>query len=264
MTWYWISGVTLVLAALLALNLIDSHRPAAPCARIHDSEVAARVLGIDVARYKLIAFVLSAIYAAIAGAYLALFDGLVTPATAGFLRSIEFVTMAVLGGLGSILGSIVGAALLTVLAASADGVPRLRAYRARPDHDRVHDFSARRHRAEPCQPVPAGAVMSVLAAENLGIDFGGVKAVDGVSFSVDAGRDIRHHRPEWRRQDHAVQPDLRAVCADARQCAAERKGGHQSAGACAGAAGLVAHVSESADLLSHDRARECHGRLPSA
>jgi branched-chain amino acid transport system permease protein len=73
------------------------------------------VLGIDVARYKLIAFVLSAVYAAIAGAYLALFDGLVTPGTAGFLRSIEFVVMAVLGGLGSILGSIVGAALLTIL-----------------------------------------------------------------------------------------------------------------------------------------------------
>jgi branched-chain amino acid transport system permease protein len=112
--WYWISGVTLVLAALLAANLIDSPTGRALRA-IHDSEVAAQVLGIDVARYKLIAFVLSAIYAAIAGAYLALFDGLVTPATAGFLRSIEFVTMAVLGGLGSIFGSIVGAALLTVL-----------------------------------------------------------------------------------------------------------------------------------------------------
>ena len=82
---------------------------------IHDSEVASKVLGIDVARYKLLAFVLSAIYAALAGAYLALFDGLVTPATAGFLRSIEFVTMAVLGGLGSIVGSIVGAAILVVL-----------------------------------------------------------------------------------------------------------------------------------------------------
>ena len=58
---------------------------------------------------------MSAIYAALAGAYLALFDGLVTPGTAGFLRSIEFVTMAVLGGLGSILGSVVGAALLTIL-----------------------------------------------------------------------------------------------------------------------------------------------------
>jgi branched-chain amino acid transport system permease protein len=113
-TWYWISGVTLVIAALIAVNLIASPTGRALRA-IHDSEVASKVLGIDVARYKLLAFVLSAIYAALAGAYLALFDGLVTPATAGFLRSIEFVTMAVLGGLGSILGSIVGAAILTVL-----------------------------------------------------------------------------------------------------------------------------------------------------
>jgi branched-chain amino acid transport system permease protein len=114
LTWYWISGGTLVIAALLAINLIDSPTGRAFRA-IHDSEVAASVLGVDVARYKSIAFVLSAIYAAVAGAYLALFDGLVTPAAAGFLRSIEFVSMAVLGGLGSILGSIVGAALLVVL-----------------------------------------------------------------------------------------------------------------------------------------------------
>lgn len=113
-TWYWISGLTLVVGALVAINLVSSPTGRALRA-IHDSEVASRVLGIDVARYKLTAFVLSAIYAAIAGGYLALFDGLVTPATAGFLRSIEFVTMAVLGGLGSILGSIVGAAILTVL-----------------------------------------------------------------------------------------------------------------------------------------------------
>jgi branched-chain amino acid transport system permease protein len=113
-TWYWISGVTLALGALLAANLINSPTGRAFRA-IHDSEVAAAVLGIDVARYKLIVFVLSAVYAAVAGAYLALFDGLVTPATAGFLRSIEFVTMAVLGGLGSVLGSVVGAAVLTVL-----------------------------------------------------------------------------------------------------------------------------------------------------
>lgn len=114
LTWYWISGATLVLGAALAINLIDSPTGRAFRA-VHDSETASRVLGIDVARYKLIAFVLSAVYAAVAGAYLALFDGLVTPATAGFLRSIEFVTMAVLGGLGSILGSIVGAAVLVVL-----------------------------------------------------------------------------------------------------------------------------------------------------
>ena len=103
-----------MLGALIAVNLIESPTGRAFRA-IHDSEIAASVLGIDVARYKLIAFVLSAIYAAVAGAYLALFDGLVTPATAGFLRSIEFVTMAVLGGLGSILGSVVGAAMLVLL-----------------------------------------------------------------------------------------------------------------------------------------------------
>jgi branched-chain amino acid transport system permease protein len=112
--WYWISGVTLVIGAWIAVNLIGSPTGRALRA-IHDSETAARVLGVDVARYKLTAFVISAVYAAVAGGYLALYDGLVTPLTAGFLRSIEFVTMAVLGGLGSILGGIVGAAVLVLL-----------------------------------------------------------------------------------------------------------------------------------------------------
>jgi branched-chain amino acid transport system permease protein len=112
--WYWISGISLVAGALIAVNLIESPTGRAFRA-IHDSETAARTLGIDVARYKLIVFVLSGVYAAIAGSYLALFDALVTPATAGFLRSIEFVTMAVLGGLGSILGGVVGAAALVLL-----------------------------------------------------------------------------------------------------------------------------------------------------
>lgn len=113
-TWYWISAASLVLAACLALNLVDSPTGRAFRA-IHDSEIAARVLGIDVARYKLLVFVLSAIYAAVAGSYLSLFDGFVTPDAASFLRSIEFVVMAVLGGLGSVFGSVIGAALLVVL-----------------------------------------------------------------------------------------------------------------------------------------------------
>jgi branched-chain amino acid transport system permease protein len=112
--WYWISGLTLAVGALLAINLINSPTGRAFRA-IHDSEVAATVLGVDITRYKLIVFVLSAVYAAVAGAYLALFDSQVTPAVSGFLRSIEFVTMAVLGGLGSILGSVVGAAVIVAL-----------------------------------------------------------------------------------------------------------------------------------------------------
>ncbi|GGC86974.1 branched-chain amino acid ABC transporter permease [Chelatococcus reniformis] len=112
--WYWVAGITLIVAMLGAANLLSSPTGRALRA-IHDSEVAAGVLGIDVARYKLLVFVISAIYAATAGAFLALFDGHVTPVTGGILRSIEFVAMAVLGGLGSILGSVLGAAVLVVL-----------------------------------------------------------------------------------------------------------------------------------------------------
>ena len=112
--WYWIAGATFVGGFLFALNLMDSPTGRALQA-IHDSEIAARVLGIDVARKKLTVFIVSAVYASLAGSYLALFNGLVTPDLAGFLGSIELVAMVVLGGMGSIFGSLVGATVLVVL-----------------------------------------------------------------------------------------------------------------------------------------------------
>ena len=112
--WYWIAGATFVGGFLLALNLMESPTGRALQA-IHDSEIAARVLGIDVARKKLTIFIISAMYASVAGSFLALFNGLVTPDVAGFLGSIELVAMVVLGGMGSIFGSLVGAAVLVVL-----------------------------------------------------------------------------------------------------------------------------------------------------
>jgi branched-chain amino acid transport system permease protein len=113
-TWYWIAGAAMVLGALLAVNLVNSPTGRALRA-IHDSEVAAKVVGVDVARAKLVVFVISAIYAAIAGALLAWLSAFVNPDIAGFLHSIELVTMVVLGGMGSIVGSVVGAAVLTLL-----------------------------------------------------------------------------------------------------------------------------------------------------
>jgi branched-chain amino acid transport system permease protein len=112
--WYWIAGATFVVGFLLALNLMQSPTGRALQA-IHDSETAARVLGIDVARKKLTVFIISAMYASVAGSFLALFNGLITPDVAGFLGSIELVAMVVLGGMGSIFGSLVGAAVLVVL-----------------------------------------------------------------------------------------------------------------------------------------------------
>jgi len=113
-TWYWVAAATFCIGAALALNLVDSPSGRALQA-IHDSETAARALGVDVARSKLAIFVISAVYASVAGSYLALLNGHVTPDLAGFLRSIELVAMVVLGGMGSIFGSLVGAAVLIVL-----------------------------------------------------------------------------------------------------------------------------------------------------
>lgn len=112
--WYWISGITLLIGIAIAQNLLNSPTGRALRA-LHDSEIAARVAGVDVARMKLTVFAISAVYASIAGSYLALFDGHITPNAAGFLHSVELVTMVVLGGMGSLFGSVVGAAVLIVL-----------------------------------------------------------------------------------------------------------------------------------------------------
>ena len=93
--WYWLSAATFLVAAILATNLVDS--PSGRALRaIHDSELAAAVLGVDVGRAKLAVFAVSAIYASVAGSYLALFNGHVTPDIAGFLHSIELAAMVVL------------------------------------------------------------------------------------------------------------------------------------------------------------------------
>ncbi|MGN7868464.1 branched-chain amino acid ABC transporter permease [Paracoccus sp. 22332] len=112
--WYFLCGIVLILGAWLALNLFNSPTGRALRA-LHGSEVAARTVGVDVARLKLQAFVISAVYASVSGSLLALQNKFITPDVAGFMHSIEMVTMAVLGGVGSVLGAIFGAAVLTLL-----------------------------------------------------------------------------------------------------------------------------------------------------
>ncbi len=112
--WYFFCGLCLIAGAWLALNLYNSPTGRALRA-LHGSEVAARTVGVDVARMKLQAFVISAVYASVSGSLLALQNKFITPDVAGFMHSIEMVTMAVLGGVGSVLGAIFGAGALTLL-----------------------------------------------------------------------------------------------------------------------------------------------------
>jgi branched-chain amino acid transport system permease protein len=112
--WYTVAAVMLLLMTWLALNLIDSPVGRALQA-IHGSEIAARVAGVDTTRFKVRVFVLSAVVASIAGSVSAHYIGFITPGMAGFFHSIELVTMVVVGGMASVFGSIIGAALLTIL-----------------------------------------------------------------------------------------------------------------------------------------------------
>jgi branched-chain amino acid transport system permease protein len=69
--------------------------------------------GVDVVRYKVAIFVLSAVFASLMGSVTAHYVGFVTPNLADFFHSIELVTMVVIGGMASVYGSLVGAVLLT-------------------------------------------------------------------------------------------------------------------------------------------------------
>jgi branched-chain amino acid transport system permease protein len=112
--WYWIVAMLLSVSVWASLNLIDSPFGRALRA-LHGSEVASKVVGVDVVRYKVAIFVLSAVFASIMGSVTAHYVGFVTPNLADFFHSIELVTMVVIGGMASVYGSVVGAVLLTAL-----------------------------------------------------------------------------------------------------------------------------------------------------
>ena len=112
--WYWVVGGCLLMAVWVAQNLVAS--PIGRALRaLHTSEIAAEVAGIDSSRQKLMVFVVSTVFAAVAGGLTAYYSGFITPAKASFLHSIELVTMVVFGGMASTLGAVVGALVLTVL-----------------------------------------------------------------------------------------------------------------------------------------------------
>lgn len=112
--WYAATGITLLIGAWLAQNI--RHSPTGRALRaVHGSEIAANTVGVDIASAKLRAFVISALYASVAGSLLALQNRFITPDIASFMHSIEMVTMAVLGGVGSVAGAVVGAGILTLL-----------------------------------------------------------------------------------------------------------------------------------------------------
>ena len=111
----FLAGFLLVIFTLVVvLNLINSRSGRAIMA-IRDNRIAAESMGINVTKYKMMAFVLSAVLAGMAGALYGLNMNTLVPAKFKFDQSINVLVFVVLGGIGNILGSVISATLLTVL-----------------------------------------------------------------------------------------------------------------------------------------------------
>ena len=82
---------------------------------VRDDEIAAEAMGINTTKYKVLAFVLAAFFAGIAGGLYAHFKQFIHPEGFNFLRSVDIVVMVILGGMGNTAGVVVAATLLTIL-----------------------------------------------------------------------------------------------------------------------------------------------------
>ncbi|MCL6522856.1 MAG: branched-chain amino acid ABC transporter permease [Firmicutes bacterium] len=123
-TWPWLFAMTL-LTVLLVKNLVNSSRGLALKA-VREDEIAAEDSGVDTTRTKVLAFVIGAVFAGIGGALYAHYFFVIQPTTFSFLKSFEILVYVVLGGLGSVTGSVVSAAALTLLSAALQGLAALR------------------------------------------------------------------------------------------------------------------------------------------
>ena len=106
--YFWLIWFAVGVAALLAKNIVRT-RPGRALQAIRDRDVAAAVIGVDPSRYKVAAFALSGMFAAVSGALLGSYRGYVSPDEWNLLLSIQFIAIIIVGGVGTIFGSILGA-----------------------------------------------------------------------------------------------------------------------------------------------------------
>ena len=122
---YYLTVAVAAAMILAALNVAATRTGRAFLA-IRTSEIAAQASGVNAAVYKTIAFVLSAFYTGVAGGLFAFVIGFLSPDAFDVFLSVDFLVMIILGGLGSVLGSVAGAAIVTVL---NDSLAGFQAYR---------------------------------------------------------------------------------------------------------------------------------------
>lgn len=121
---FWVFA-TVAVVIFLIYNLVNSTYGKAFLA-VRDDEIAAEAVGISATRVKVVAFVMGAFFAGIAGGLYAHFVTYINPMQFSFLRSFEIVVMVIIGGMGSIIGVALSAILLTILPEALRSVAQYR------------------------------------------------------------------------------------------------------------------------------------------
>nr|WP_256373007.1 branched-chain amino acid ABC transporter permease [Pseudoruegeria sp. HB172150] len=120
-TWYLVLLAAAGIALLVCINLMRA-RSGRAWRAIHSNETVAEALGIGIARYKLLAFVISSSMTAVAGALFAYYRGFVSIEAFSMYLTIQYVAMIIIGGMGSLLGAILGATFVTLFPYLIEGL----------------------------------------------------------------------------------------------------------------------------------------------
>jgi branched-chain amino acid transport system permease protein len=112
--WYYFLLAFLALVTVVCINLMRT-RPGRAWMAIRDRDIAAEALGINLARYKLLAFVTSSTLASMSGSLMAYYSNVVTVEAFTLDLAVIYIAMIVVGGMGSILGALMGAIFITLL-----------------------------------------------------------------------------------------------------------------------------------------------------
>lgn len=122
--WAWLFG-SVVLTILIIQNIINSSYGRAIIS-VREDEIASEVMGVNTTNYKVLAFVIGALFAGLAGGLYAHYFYIIKPETFNFLKSFDILVMVVLGGLGSTTGAVIAAIFITTLTAALQSFPAVR------------------------------------------------------------------------------------------------------------------------------------------
>lgn len=123
-SWIWLFG-SVVLTIYIIQNIINSSYGRAIIS-VREDEIASEVMGVNTTNYKVLAFVIGAMFAGLAGGLYAHYFYIIKPETFNFLKSFDILVMVVLGGLGSTTGAVIAAIFITTLTAALQSFPAVR------------------------------------------------------------------------------------------------------------------------------------------